>query len=72
MRGEKRSEKSDGGAKRRLQVTVEVDDPEVVDLFLRFKNKEVMPSNAATGLKIFTTLLRSQRADLLEVEPASR
>ena len=71
MRGDKRGDKA-SGKKRGLQVTVEVDDPEVVDLFLRFKNKEVMPSNAATGLKIFTTLLRSQRSDLLEVEPADR
>lgn len=55
-----------------LAVTVEIKDPEVVDLFLRYKQAEVMPSNAAAGVKLFTTFLRGRANELKKVEPAAR
>lgn len=68
MTGAKKNGKKQGD----LAVTIEIKDPEVVDLFLRYKRQEVMPSNAAAGVKAVTTFLLGRVDELKKVEPAAR
>lgn len=64
--------KNNGKKQGDLAVTIEIKDPEIADLFMRYKRQEVMPSNAAAGAKALTTFLLGRAAELKKVEPAAR
>lgn len=50
-------ENSNNRTEERLQVNIELKG-EVRDLFLAYKEKELMPNNAATGYKLMVERLR--------------